>query len=185
VIVVRVAVALAVAALAITGCGGDDETDDGATATTLEAGEAEVEFLQAMDHHHAQAVQLGTQTARFGADAAVRGLALDVAVSQAREQGQVQAMLVDRGVVPGSVVPDGTEVHGMIPSDELAAAVQLRGAELDAAFLALMVPHHEGAVAMADALLARDDVSPALRALAGAVATAQQEELAELQLLIG
>jgi uncharacterized protein (DUF305 family) len=172
-------IAPALALILLAGCSDDrGDEDPGAEAgLTVEEGA----FLEGMHHHHAQAIQLATAVVRNGSDERVGSVALDVAVSQAREQGQIEALLATEGVTASGEA--GGDLPGMIPTDDLAAALQLRGPELDARFVELMVPHHEGAVTMAAGVLADEGTSDVVRDLAGAITTSQQEELTELGLL--
>ncbi len=54
------------------------------------------------------------------------------------------------------------------------------GDELDRVFLAEMIVHHEGAVDMAEAVLARGK-HPELKELAGDIVTAQTKEIAQMK----
>jgi uncharacterized protein (DUF305 family) len=55
------------------------------------------------------------------------------------------------------------------------------GKELEKAFLTEMIPHHEGAVVMAQAVLADPSVRPDLRKLATDIVLAQQTEIAQMK----
>jgi uncharacterized protein (DUF305 family) len=55
------------------------------------------------------------------------------------------------------------------------------GKELEKAFLTEMIPHHQGAVAMANVLLADKTISPQLRAFAEKIVAAQTGEIAEMK----
>jgi uncharacterized protein (DUF305 family) len=150
----------------------------------LDASAEEITFLQRMDAHHAQAVQLAQHEARHGSDEHLRDLALQIAVAQAHEQGEMQALLVDREATVDPTA-DHAGMRGMIPADRLAAALQLDGTELDAEFVRLMIDHHQGAVAVANDARANAELSEPVRDLAGRIATDQQEEITELELFRG
>lgn len=178
----RVVVALVVALLVLAGCSDDGSTTD--RGEVLAASSDELLFLQRMNAHHAQAVQLGMHTTRDGGDATVRALALEIAVGQAHEQGEIEALLVDRGTSVDPTVEHG-HIPGMIAQDDLAAALRLNGAELDDRFVVLMLEHHRGALTMLDEALAGDQLSEPVRDLAGRMSVDQQEEATELELLGG
>lgn len=55
------------------------------------------------------------------------------------------------------------------------------GKELERAFLAEMIPHHEGAVVMAQAILVDKTVRPELTKLATEIVSAQQTEIAQMK----
>ena len=157
-------------------------SDDGDGTTVASSGE-EIAFLQGMYAHHGQAVQLGLHTARNGSNETVRSLALEIAISQAREQGEIQAFLLDR---EATVDPSAHgDAAGMIAAEDLAAALGLEGTDLDERFVALMIGHHEGAVAMADEALGGDELSEPVRDLAARMASDQEREITELELLRG
>jgi uncharacterized protein (DUF305 family) len=199
--VIRPAVVLLACLAATVGvaCSADDGGEDGRSPDagppdTLAATDADIGFLQDMFDHHGQAVLLGTVAARRGDDERVRSLGLEIAVAQAGERGEMQAMLRDRGAGPGSgdrlamgwahdPVPI-TEMPGMIPSGDLAAVQQLSGAELDRRFLELMIAHHEGGITMAEHGR-RHAADPVVVELAARMASDQQRELSELLQLAG
>lgn len=54
------------------------------------------------------------------------------------------------------------------------------GDELDAAFINMMIPHHEGAVAMAEAIIGRGNHSE-LKIFAQRIIDAQQKEIAQMK----
>lgn len=57
---------------------------------------------------------------------------------------------------------------------------KLEGAQLDLAFLAMMIPHHEGAVEMAEEVLERG-AHPELKQLATDIITAQKKEITQME----
>lgn len=80
------------------------------------------------------------------------------------------------GIIAAVVVLVGLAAVG-------AVAWQNRGGqynERDEAFAANMVPHHEGAVEMADMLLAKDGIPSDVRAIAERIKQAQQPEIDQM-----
>jgi uncharacterized protein (DUF305 family) len=177
---------MAVALVMVSGC--VDEGDEGPPmidpGLELYATDADIAFLQQMHAHHGQAVQLGLHATRNGSDDQVRGLALDVAVSQAQEQGQIEAMLVDRGASSGSADVHA-DMEGMISAADLADALRMEGAELDRRFAELMLDHHRGAVTTAQTAVADGDLTPTVVAFAMGIVTSQQREITDLELMLG
>lgn len=55
------------------------------------------------------------------------------------------------------------------------------GKELEKAFIIEMIPHHQGAVAMAEVLLADKTISPQLRAFAEKIISAQEGEIIQMK----
>jgi uncharacterized protein (DUF305 family) len=72
---------------------------------------------------------------------------------------------------------------GMATPDEIAALTAASGDDAVRLFLTLMIAHHEGGVAMADAALARTDVPPVVT-LATGIQRAQRGEIIVMQDLL-
>lgn len=126
--------------------------------------DADVEFMQGMIAHHAQAVIMAGWAPSRGARKDVAVLCERIVVGQRDEIMLMQTWLSDRGLP----VPDGTStrhkmtmngvVHemlmpGMLTDDEMAALERARGPEFDRLFLVGMIKHHQGAIDMVDTLL--------------------------------
>ena len=125
---------------------------------------ADVEFMQGMIPHHAQAVIMGRWAATHGARADVQRLCLRIVAAQSDEIGMMRRWLRERKQdVPDStatrhVMKMGGMVHelmmpGMLSDDEMLQLDKARGPEFDRLFLNGMIRHHRGAIAMVDTLL--------------------------------
>lgn len=179
----------------------------GGTATP-DADSVDVGFSQDMTVHHEQAVQMASWVRDHTADPVVRTLAYDIESTQTAEIGRMQGWLTLWGASaqpPGkymrwmagstghaghggggvaAVPPDGvTTMPGMASPEELAALRAASGQELDVLFLQLMLRHHEGGAPML-AYAAQYAQEPAVRALAGQMATAQATESDYLRTLL-
>ena len=75
-------------------------------------------------------------------------------------------------------------MDGMLSLEEMATLGQLKGAEFDKAWAKGMIAHHEGAIAMANDVLANGKNSEIL-ALANAVVSGQSTEIETLKPLAG
>jgi uncharacterized protein (DUF305 family) len=117
----------------------------------------DVQFMQGMIGHHAQAVEMvalvPTRTGRED----VQMLALRIDVSQADEIKMMQEWLQARG----QAVPDPHAHHagagmmpGMLTEEEMSRLAAASGAEFDRLFLEGMIKHHEGALTMVRELFA-------------------------------
>jgi uncharacterized protein (DUF305 family) len=190
----RPALGLALLALAapvaLAACGSEDEGSGGsghtghtatapsggaATATTpTEPTGVDRAFAAQMVPHHAGAVEMAEIARERGSSAFVRGLAGDVIRTQRAEIDtlrRAERRLAAAGVAEGDLGLTDAEM-GM---DHDVA--MLRDADdVDRAFLEMMIPHHEGAIAMAQVELARGG-DPELRRLAQRIADAQQGEI--------
>ena len=124
---------------------------------------ADVEFMQGMIPHHAQAVAMAKMARTHGAREDVAILCERILVAQSDEITYMRNWLRDRGqTVPPADATHHTHVMngvrhdmlmpGMLTPDEMAALDKARGPEWDRLFLAGMIKHHEGALKMVDDL---------------------------------
>ena len=125
---------------------------------------ADVEFMQGMIPHHAQAVIMGKWAATHGARADVQRLCLRIVAAQSDEIGMMRRWLRERK----QDVPDSTATRhvmkmngmthemmmpGMLTDDEMAQLDKARGPVFDRLFLNGMIRHHRGAISMVETLL--------------------------------
>lgn len=125
--------------------------------------EADVEFMQGMIPHHAQAVLIAGWADSHGANPQLRVLCQRMVVAQRDEIEWMRTWLRDRG----QRVPDANATHhrhkmngvehdmlmpGMLTPEELAQLDKARGIEWERLFLKGMIKHHEGALKMVDDL---------------------------------
>jgi uncharacterized protein (DUF305 family) len=118
---------------------------------------ADVTFMQEMIGHHSQAIEmvelLKTRTRRQ--DMQLLGKRIDL--SQADEIRMMHDWLRARG----QPIPDAHAHHrpgaklmpGMLTAEEMARLEKATGPAFDTLFLTLMIKHHNGALAMVEALL--------------------------------
>lgn len=191
----RAALGLALLALAapvaLAACGSDDGA--GGSTATAPAGGATTSaqtaptgvdraFAAQMVPHHEGAVEMAEIARERGSSAFVRGLAGDVIRTQRAEIAtleRAERRLAAAGVAEGDLGLTDSEM-GM---DHDVA--MLRDADdVDRAFLEMMLPHHEGAIAMAEVELARGG-DPELRRLAQRIADAQQGEIDAMRRQLG
>ena len=139
-----------------------------AEKAALQYAPADVEFMQGMIPHHAQAVIMARWAATHGARADVRILCERIAVAQADEIRMMRRWLGERNQeVPDSmstrhVVKMGNMVHesmmpGMLTDEQMRALDQARGSAFDRLFLIGMMAHHQGAIDMVRELFKHGD----------------------------
>jgi uncharacterized protein (DUF305 family) len=116
---------------------------------------ADVEFMQGMIAHHAQALEMTALIEARTAKEDIRLLGLRIEVSQTDEIGMMQGWLRARG----EHAPDIHEGHaqgmmmpGMLTPDQMRQLTEASGAEFERLFLQFMIQHHEGALYMVDEL---------------------------------
>jgi uncharacterized protein (DUF305 family) len=118
---------------------------------------ADVEFMQGMIHHHAQAVEMTAMIASHTPNKDLRSLGARISSSQADEIKFMKRWLAARGESvpkPMQSMP-GMDMHdtmplmpGMLTPKQMEALQQARGAEFDHLFLVGMIQHHNGALTM-------------------------------------
>jgi uncharacterized protein (DUF305 family) len=120
---------------------------------------ADVQFMQGMIGHHAQALEMVALLAERTRRDDMRLLAKRIEVSQADEIQMMQRWLEARGQeVPGPHAhhaPGTPLMPGMLTTAEMARLSDARGDAFDRLFLELMIKHHEGALAMVKELYSR------------------------------
>ena len=152
------------------------------------AGSPEVGFARDMGRHHAQAVEMAELVRERTTDPEIRTFAVDVALTQQAQIGQMGGWLDAWGVRRTSTGPTmawmghpTTEpMPGMAMTTTVAALRAANGGEADRLFLQAMIPHHRGGVLMARAVLARTD-RPEVRRLAQAIVDGQRAEIAAME----
>ena len=185
------AAALTAAALALTGCGSSD------TSTAAGHDRADVTFASQMIPHHAQALQMADMTIGHpGASRRLVQLADRVRAAQQPEIDTMERWLRQWGQkvpqtgygtgdshnhhegmagMPG--MHDGAaRMPGMMSDAEMKALAKAGPATFEDRWLAMMIAHHRGALAMARTEIAHGE-SPAAVALARRVIRAQQAEI--------
>jgi uncharacterized protein (DUF305 family) len=175
------------------------------SAPTPTSDSAAAGFLRDMQVHHAQAVEMALLVRDRTDDETIRTIAYDMAITQASQSGAMYGLLDAWSLPQRSPLPamawteqpalDGSEaghemdpeapagMPGMATPEQLAALRDAGGDEAVRLFLELMIPHHEGGLEMADAVLARTDV-PQVVSLATGIRNAQQAEIVVMQDLL-
>lgn len=152
---------------------------------------AEAGFARDMSTHHAQGVELAELARSRTSDEEIRTLAADIALTQQAQIGQMSGWLAAWGLSPTRARdamewmghPTREPMPGMATEEEVAALATGAAAQVDTAFLRLMIPHHRGGVLMARGAL--DRVSrPEVRSLARAVAEAQRAEVTVMETML-
>jgi uncharacterized protein (DUF305 family) len=124
--------------------------------TSASAHPADARFLEHMTAHHAQALAMTVLVPARTARPDLRALAERIALSQRDEIALMRRWLAAHGR-PAPADPDGHAAHaaddhaampGMLTAAELSALAAARGAAFERLFLASMIRHHEGALAM-------------------------------------
>jgi uncharacterized protein (DUF305 family) len=148
---------------------------------------ADVEFMQGMIAHHAQAVVMSKMASSHGANPQVLRLSSKIDQSQVPEIRLMQQWL-DRN---NQFAPDTSSwrhmtMAGMLTPAQMKALDTAKGVAFDRAYLQLMIQHHVGALKMVEDLfaspLAGQEVD--VNVFANDVVTAQTAEIGIMQKLL-
>lgn len=148
---------------------------------------ADVEFMQMMMGHHAQAVTMSDMAAPRGAGPEVTGMAQRIDISQRDEMALMVLWLQERGQpVPDQEQMDAMWMPGMVAPEDLARLAETRGGDFDRLYLTLMIEHHLGAIEMVDALYASPGAAqdPDLFRFVTDVAADQLDEIAVMERIL-
>ncbi|MFI1002443.1 DUF305 domain-containing protein [Streptomyces galbus] len=191
------------AALVLAACGGNGDDSSGhgdhdsatpaASAASASPGRhnaADVAFAQGMIPHHRQAVEMAGLAPERAGSAEVKKLAAAIRQAQDPEIRTLSGWLASWGEeVPAGGAMDhslhgGADSGGMMTMQEMDELEKASGKAFDTAFLEMMVKHHQGAVAMAEAEQADGAFAPA-RKTAGRIVTSQSAEIEQMNRLLG
>ena len=149
---------------------------------------AEAGFARDMSVHHAQAVELAELLRDRTQSEEMRTLAADMALTQQGQIGQMQGWLAIWGLPnTGSEPamswmgePTSGQMPGMATPEQINELSEASGEDADERFLELMIPHHQAAIPMSEAILERTD-HPEVKTLANAIISSQQAEIQMMQ----
>ena len=120
--------------------------------------QADVEFMQGMIMHHAQAVEMTALIASHTENKELRSLGARISSSQSDEIKFMERWLAARGEPISMAMPGMPEMDrsgqpmalmpGMLTAEQMEALRKAKGAEFDHLFLTGMIQHHEGALTM-------------------------------------
>ena len=176
--------ALVTATALIAGCGGS-------TSNPSTANAADRAFVQQMIPHHMMAVQMAQTAGQQSGHPQTKTLAASIISDQQAEIAQMTPIAQKLGVKPDAMPVGGQMSNGMMTdANTLGLSMNQMGMSMnmtslgsakpfDRAFIDMMIPHHQGAVRMAQAELAKGK-NPKLRALAHRIITAQAREIGEM-----
>lgn len=135
---------------------------DTTTAKLLATSRKDVEFMQGMIHHHAQAVEMVDLIESRTKNKDIRLLGTRIRQSQADEIAFMSRWLDLRGetVAYSNAAKPSEHTHGkadttrqmlmpgMLTPEQMSALRQAKGADFDRLFLEGMIQHHRGALVM-------------------------------------
>jgi uncharacterized protein (DUF305 family) len=127
-------------------------------ATLPPRSQANVEFMQGMIMHHAQAVEMTALIESHTENKDLRALGARISSSQSDEIKFMKRWLAARGESISMAMPGMTEMDtsgkpialmpGMLTPEQMEALRKAKAAEFDGLFLTGMIQHHNGALIM-------------------------------------
>ena len=171
--------------LALSACAsGSPAADSSSSPTSSAYNSDDVMFAQLMIPHHEQAVEMSDDLlAKDGVDAAVTDLATQIKAAQAPEIETMRGWLSDWDATEDGMAGMDHGTGGMMSDDDMMALQDASGADAGALYLAQMIMHHEGAIAMAETEL-NDGSNVDALALAKAIVSSQTAEIAVMNDLL-
>jgi uncharacterized protein (DUF305 family) len=117
--------------------------------------EADVQFMQGMIAHHAQAIFMSRMAASHGANPRLQRFAMKIDQSQDAEIRLMQEWLrANNQFAPDTSSWRTMQMSGMLTPEQLSELDKSRGVEFERNFLRFMIQHHEGALKMVKDLFA-------------------------------
>jgi uncharacterized protein (DUF305 family) len=166
---------IALAAVAV-GCGGDDNSG---TKSSSSGNATDAAFITDMTAHHQGAIEMAEVAQKRAEHPEVRQLADNIISAQ---KGEISVMDTIGRDMHGMGMHEGGHM-GMSQSQmgmDMDMPMLRRAKLFDRAFIDMMVPHHQGAIAMAKQLLQKGE-QPALRKMANDIISAQTDEITQMR----
>jgi uncharacterized protein (DUF305 family) len=161
-----------------------------ADTSGIQATPTDVQFMQGMIAHHAQALEMTALLASRTDREEMRLLARRIELSQSDEIGMMQRWLTKRG----QAVPDAHAHHdhggalmpGMLTPEEMNRLEAAKGREFDRLFLESMIKHHDGALTMVNDLFGTNGAGqePEIFAFASDVDADQRIEIDRMTMML-
>jgi len=174
-------------AVLIAGCGGASSSGSSKAANATDRA-----FVAEMIPHHKLAVQMAQSAQTQGTHPEIKTLANNIVATQNREISlmsgvakQINAKIdtqAQSGSGGGTLMNSNAQALGM-PMDQMGMSMNMRNLDgakpFDRAFIDMMTPHHKGAIAMAQAEIAKG-TNPKLKTLARSIINGQSKEVSEM-----
>jgi uncharacterized protein (DUF305 family) len=144
------------------------------------------DFVAMMAPHHQGAIDMAEAELSYGHNRRLRSLAQEIIVTQQEEIMEMRVALDDAAASPSI----GPEEAAFLAESEAAmnrmmAAMQIKpSGDTDRDFVAMMMPHHQGAIDMAEAELRYGRNEP-LRGLAEEIIATQEQQIAVMRRAVG
>src|SRR5260221_8489612 len=144
------------------------------------------DFVAMMVPHHQGAIDMAEAELSYGHNELLRRLAQEIIVTQQQEIAEMRLALLSAAAFPST----GPEEAPFLAKSNAAmtrmmAAMKIKSSnDVDRDFVAMMVPHHQGAIDMAEAELSYGHNEP-LRGLAQEIIVTQQQQIVVMRHALG
>jgi uncharacterized protein (DUF305 family) len=151
-----------------------------AAMTIKPSNDVDRDFVAMMVPHHQGAIDMAEAELSYGHNQLLRRIAQEIIVTQQEEIVAMRLALVSAAAFPSS----GPEEASFLARNNAAMTRMMAGMKIkpsndvDRDFVAMMVPHHQGAIDMAEAELSYGHNEPLLGLAQEIIATQQQEIVA-------
>jgi uncharacterized protein (DUF305 family) len=158
---------------------------------------ADIEFMDGMISHHAQALLMASWAESHGASPTMRTLTERITNAQKDEIVAMQKWLRDRHQPVPEPNPHGMTMNmggmqhemlmpGMLTEDQLKQLDAARSKEFDRLFLVFMIQHHQGAVTMVNDLFATNGAAQDITVykMASDISADQTTEIERMQKML-
>ena len=185
------ATGLVATALLLTACSGDG--DPAPTSGSASFNDADVEFATQMIPHHAQALHMVEMTERRDLDPDFAALTQAISDAQTPEIELMAGWLEDwdqevpetngMGHMDGGMHGSDGMGSGMMSDADLEGLERSRDDAFEDMWLAMMIEHHEGAIAMAETEIDEGESADAIR-LAVSIRDSQRAEIQVMEQML-
>lgn len=185
--VLKIVVVSAISVFSISACASNNvsgltssQSADDMMGNESDLSAADIMFLQMMIPHHEQAIEMSKLAATNTKNPDVLDLASRIEAAQQPEIVLMKKWLADAGQsdMPGHSMGD----NGMMNESDMASLASAKDSGFDALYLAAMIAHHNGAIAMAGAV--SDSLNPEVKTLVNNIITSQTAEITEMTNLL-
>lgn len=154
---------------------GEMKSDNDAAAQPYD-----LQFIDTMMHHHEGAIQMSEMVLRRSQNDELKTFAQKIIDDQQKEIARMkewrEKWYAGKSPAKNMEMPGMTDSMKMMSGDDMKTMEAMAGKDFDVHFLAMMIPHHEGAVTMAKEALQKAEHAE-IKTLADQIVKAQEDEI--------